>query len=134
MDTRTKSEAAADRERAELDARRRAAAFASLGQPRPVLVVAAGPRPGWVRPSIEAPPPRVRAPRSATSGPRAENHRPAPPPGKCSICIVRDVKPPREMRGRNAGKIKIHKTCQPCIDERMESKRKRATRPTAVAA
>ncbi len=132
MYTRTDHEAAADRERAELDARRRGERFASLGQPRPVMVVDAGPRPDWVQPLIPPPAPRAPRPRAPTSAPRAKSHRPAPAAGKCSICRTRDVKPPREMRGRNAGKIKIHKTCQPCIDERMESKRKRAA--PAVAA
>lgn len=133
MTGRSEAEDAAEREREGIDAQRRAARFAALGQPRPVLVVDAGPRPDWVAPAIPPPAPRAVRQRSATpAGPRAKNHRPAPPPGECSICVVRDVKPPREMRGRNAGKIKIHKTCQPCIDERMESKRKRAA--PAVAA
>lgn len=135
MDTRTESETAADRERDTLEAQRRAARFATLGQPRPVLVVAARPRPEWVAPPIQ-PRPR-RAPRSRSAKPAGQRststHRRVAAPGKCSICTVRDVKPPREMRGRNAGKIKIHKTCQPCIDERVEyKKRKRA--PTSVAA
>lgn len=131
--TRTDHEAAADRERAELDARRRTERFAALGQPRPVLVVAARPRPDWVAPAIQPPPPPAPRPRAPTSAPRTKSHRPAPVAGKCSICTVRDVKPPREMRGRNAGKIKIHKTCQPCIDERMEYKARKRS-PAAVAA
>lgn len=129
--SRTDSEAAADRERAELDARRRAAMFATLGQPRPVLVVAAGPRPAWVAPII--PPPRVRG--RTAPGPRKRTPRPAATPGKCTICRIRDVKPPRVLRGRsNAGQIKTHKTCQPCIDERVEfKKRKRAKRAAQAA-
>lgn len=125
--TRANAERAAERERDTIDTQRRAERFAALGRPRPVAIVAAGPRPDWVAPTIPPPPP-PRPRRARSSGPRNSSHRPAAAPGKCSICRIRDVKPPRVMTGRTtAGQVKTHKVCQHCIDERTAYKnRKRA--------